>query len=278
MGKRRNSLSLHIFGRLLLVIISIIYLVPFLWMFLTSVKDMSEVMAYPPIWLPNPFKWENYVAAVNYIPFGRYTINTIIICAGTILGVLFSCPLVAYSISRIKWPGRNFLFILILSTILIPFPVTMIPLFVVFARLGWVNTFIPLILPAFFGNATYIFLLRQFFLTIPQELTDAARIDGASEFGIYLRVMLPLVKPILIVISMFTFLGAWNDFMGPLIYLQDEAKYTLSLGLQMYRTTNYVEWPLLMAASTIVVVPTIIAFYFTQNTIVESVTLTGLKG
>jgi multiple sugar transport system permease protein len=162
---------------------------------------------------------------------------------------------------------------------LIPFPVTMVPLFVVFARLGWINTFTPLILPAFFGGGAFnIFLLRQFLLTIPEELSDAARIDGASEFGIYSKIILPLIKPILIVVALFTFLGAWNDFMGPLIYLQDEAKYTLALGLQMYRTTNYVEWPLLMAAATIVVIPTIIAFYFTQNTIVESVTLTGLKG
>jgi multiple sugar transport system permease protein len=268
----------RVVSRLVLFLISIIFLVPFFWVFTTSIKDMSQVMAYPPIWWPNPPKWHNYIEAVNYIPFGQYTLNTLLICAGSIIGVLVSCPLVAYSISRIRWGGRNFLFLLILSTILIPFPVTMVPLFVVFAKLGWINTFIPLILPAFFGNAFFIFLLRQFFLTIPEELPDAARIDGASEFGIYSKIMLPLIKPILMVIALFQFLTAWNDFMGPLIYLQSEAKYTLSLGLQMYRSTNYVEWTLLMAAATIVVIPTIIAFYFTQNTIVESVTLTGLKG
>ena len=268
-----------IIGRLVLLLISVVFLVPIFWMFTTSIKDMSEIMTYPPIWWPNPPKWQNYIKAVNYIPFGRYTLNTITITVGNIAGVLFSAPLVAYSISRIRWKGRNILFMLILSTVLIPFPVIMIPVFIVFARLGWINTFRPLIIPAFFGGGAFnIFLLRQFFMTIPEELSDAARIDGASEFGIYSRIMLPLIKPILIVISLFTFLGAWNDFMGPLIYLQDEAKYTLALGLQMYRSTNYVEWPLLMAASTIVVIPTIIAFYFTQNTIVESVTLTGLKG
>ncbi|MBC7320187.1 carbohydrate ABC transporter permease [bacterium] len=268
-----------VIGRLVLVLISIVFLVPIFWMFTTSIKDMSEVMTYPPIWWPNPPKWHNYVEAVNYIPFGRYTLNTLIITVGNIAGVLFSAPLVAYSISRIKWKGRNILFMIILSTVLIPFPVIMIPVFIIFARLGWINTFRPLIIPAFFGGGAFnIFLLRQFFMTIPEELSDAARIDGASEFGIYSKIMLPLIKPILIVISLFTFLGAWNDFMGPLIYLQNEAKYTLALGLQMYRSTNYVEWPLLMAAATIVVIPTIIAFYFTQNTIVESVTLTGLKG
>ncbi|MGC8890433.1 MAG: carbohydrate ABC transporter permease [bacterium] len=269
----------RVVSRIVLLLIGIIFLVPIFWMFTTSIKDMSQVMAYPPVWWPNPPKWHNYIEAVNYIPFGRYTINTIIICAGNIIGVLFSAPLVAYSISKIKWRGRNFLFMLILSTILIPFPVIMIPVFIIFSKLGWINTFRPLIVPAFFGGGAFnIFLLRQFFMTIPEELSDAARIDGASEFSIYSRIMLPLIKPILIVISLFTFLGAWNDFMGPLIYLQSEAKYTLALGLQMYRSTNYVEWPLLMAAATIVVVPTIIAFYFTQNTIVESVTLTGLKG
>ena len=269
----------QVIGRIALIIVSAVFLVPIFWMFTTSIKDMSEVMAYPPIWWPNPPKWSNYIDAVNYIPFGQYTLNTLIICAGNIIGVLLSCPLVAYSISKIKWKGRDFLFLLILSTMLIPFPVTMVPLFVMFSRLGWINTFMPLIIPAFFGGGAFnIFLLRQFFLTIPEELSDAARIDGASELGIYVRIMLPLVKPILIVVSLFTFLGAWNDFMGPLIYLLDEAKYTLALGLQMYRGTNYVEWPLLMAATTIVVIPTIIAFYFTQNTIVESVTLTGLKG
>ena len=271
--------TLKILGRLVLILISIVFLVPIFWMFTTSIKDLSEVMTYPPVWWPNPPKWHNYIKAVNYIPFGRYTLNTIIITIGNIAGVLFSAPLVAYSISRIKWKGRNILFMFILSTVLIPFPVIMIPVFIVFSRLGWINTFRPLIIPAFFGGGAFnIFLLRQFFMTIPEELSDAARIDGASEFGIYSRIMLPLIKPILIVISLFTFLGSWNDFMGPLIYLQDEAKYTLALGLQMYRSTNYVEWPLLMAASTIVVIPTIIAFYFTQNTIVESITLTGLKG
>jgi len=271
--------TIKVLGRLILILISVIFLVPIFWMFTTSIKDLSEVMTYPPIWWPNPPKWYNYVKAVNYIPFGRYTLNTIIITIGNIAGVLFSAPLVAYSISRIRWRGRNILFMLILSTVLIPFPVIMIPVFIVFSRLGWINTFRPLIIPAFFGGGAFnIFLLRQFFMTIPEELSDAARIDGASEFGIYSKIMLPLIKPILIVISLFTFLGAWNDFMGPLIYLQDEAKYTLALGLQMYRSTNYVEWPLLMAASTIVVIPTIIAFYFTQNTIVESITLTGLKG
>ncbi len=268
-----------IVGRIVLFIISIIYLVPIFWMFTTSIKDMSQVMAYPPIWWPNPPKWHNYIEAVNYIPFGRYTINTIVIAVGNIVGVLFSAPLVAYSISKIRWKGRDVLFLIILSTILIPFPVIMIPVFIIFSKLGWINTFRPLIIPAFLGGGAFnIFLLRQFFMTIPEELSDAARIDGASEFGIYSKIMLPLIKPILIVISLFTFLGSWNDFMGPLIYLQNEAKYTLALGLQMYRSTNYVEWPLLMAASTIVVIPTIIAFYFTQNTIVESVTLTGLKG
>ena len=161
---------------------------------------------------------------------------------------------------------------------MLPFPVTMIPLFVTFARLGWVNTFKPLVVPAFLGNAFYIFLLRQFFMTIPAELSDAARIDGASELGIFARVVLPLSKPVLAVVALFQFLGSWNDFLGPLIYLQSNEKYTLAIGLQMYRTTNWVEWELLMAASTLVVSPILILFFFAQRTFIEGIAITGIKG
>ncbi|NMB12154.1 MAG: carbohydrate ABC transporter permease, partial [Firmicutes bacterium] len=165
-----------------------------------------------------------------------------------------------------------------LSTMMLPFPVTMIPLFVTFGRLGWINTFKPLIVPAFLGNAFYIFLLRQFFMTIPMELSDAARIDGASELGIFWRIVLPLSRPVLAVVALFQFLGSWNDFLGPLIYLQSNEKYTLAIGLQMYRTTNYVEWELLMAASTLVVIPILILFFFAQRTFIEGIAITGIKG
>ena len=277
-SKRRQHLRSQIVGRILLIVMSIVFLLPIGWMFTTSVKDSTQVMAYPPIWLPWPPKWENYEIAVKAIPFLLYLRNTVTVCLFTIIGTLLSSTLVAYSLSKIPWPGRNALLILILSTMMLPFPVTMIPLFVTFGRLGWINTFKPLIVPAFLGNAFYIFLLRQFFMTIPMELSDAARIDGASELGIFWRIVLPLSRPVLAVVALFQFLGSWNDFLGPLIYLQSNEKYTLAIGLQMYRTTNYVEWELLMAASTLVVIPILILFFFAQRTFIEGIAITGIKG
>jgi multiple sugar transport system permease protein len=277
-SKHRRYLRGQILGRIFLLAMSIVFLLPILWMFTTSIKDSSQVMAYPPIWLPRPPKWENYRIAVNAIPFVLYLRNTVTICFFTIIGTLLSSTLVAYSLAKIPWPGRNVLLLLILSTMMLPFPVTMIPLFVTFGRLGWVNTFKPLIVPSFLGNAFYIFLLRQFFMTIPGELSDAARIDGASELGIFRRVILPLSKPVLAVVALFQFLGSWNDFLGPLIYLQSNDKYTLAIGLQMYRTTNYVEWELLMAASTLVVIPILVLFFFAQRTFIEGIAITGIKG
>lgn len=277
-SKRRQHLRSQIVGRILLIVMSIIFLLPIGWMFTTSLKDSTQVMAYPPIWLPWPPKWGNYEIAVKAIPFLLYLRNTVTICLFTIIGTLLSSTLVAYSLSKIPWPGRNALLILILSTMMLPFPVTMIPLFVTFGRLGWINTFKPLIVPAFLGNAFYIFLLRQFFMTIPMELSDAARIDGASELGIFWRIVLPLSRPVLAVVALFQFLGSWNDFLGPLIYLQSNEKYTLAIGLQMYRTTNYVEWELLMAASTLVVIPILILFFFAQRTFIKGIAITGIKG
>lgn len=277
-SQHRAKTRAQLLGRVVLISVSILYILPILWMFTTSLKDSTQVMAYPPVWIPNPPKWENYQEAINAIPFLLYLKNTIIICAFTIIGTLISCPLVAYSLARIRWSGRNIMLILILSTMMLPFPVTMIPMFVTFAKFGWINSFKPLIIPAFLGNAYFIFLLRQFFLTIPAELSDAARIDGASEVGIFSRIILPLSKPVLAVISLFQFMNSWNDFLGPLIYLQANEKYTLAIGLQMYRGTNYVEWELLMAASTLVVLPILVIFFFAQRTFIEGITITGLKG
>ena len=277
-SKSRQELRSQIVGRILLISMSVVFLLPILWMFTTSLKDSSQVMAYPPIWFPWPPKWDNYEIAVKAIPFLLYLRNTVTICVFTIIGTLISSTLVAYSLAKIPWPGRNGLLLLILSTMMLPFPVTMIPLFITFGKLGWINTFKPLIVPSFLGNAFYIFLLRQFFMTIPAELSDAARIDGASELGIFWRIILPLSRPVLAVVALFQFLGAWNDFLGPLIYLHSNEKYTLAIGLQMYRTTNYVEWELLMAASTLVVIPILVLFFFAQRTFIEGIAITGIKG
>ena len=263
---------------LVLGMLAITWLIPFLWMVSTSLKVPSQVFHYPPIWIPNPVSWENYLGAVTQIRFFLFLRNTIILAILACIGSLLSCPVVAYSFSRLQWPGRDLIFIISLATMMIPFQVTMIPLFLVFTRFGWVNTWLPLVVPAFFGNAFYIFLLRQFFLTIPAELSDAATIDGAGEGMIFVRIVLPLTKPALAVIVLFETLGRWTDFLGPLIYLNREDLYTISLGLQQFVAKYNTAWTRWMAASTLVTLPVVVLFFFTQRFFIEGITLTGIKG
>ncbi|MBD3177883.1 MAG: ABC transporter permease subunit [Armatimonadia bacterium] len=223
-------------------------------------------------------EWSNYPEGLRFINFGQQLTNTLIVCISSAFGAVLSCSLVAYGLARVPWRGRNGLFYVILATMMIPPQVTMVPLFVVFAKLGMVNTFWPLILPMFFAPGFFVFLLRQFFLGIPQDLTDAARIEGCGEFAIYWRIALPLSKPALATVALFAFLQAWNDYLGPLIYLSDEAKYTLSLGIASF-SSQYGSFPgMLMAVSTVMTVPIIILFFFTQRTFIQGITLTGLKG
>lgn len=238
--------------------------------------------------------WSNYSMAIRYTGFyevhflGRkvavpyfvlYLYNTLTVAVLGMIGAVFSSALVAYGFSRIAWKGRNVCFLLTLSTMMVPFAVTMVPLYGVFRALGWIGTLKPLWVPAWFGGAFNIFLLRQFFLTIPRDLTDAARIDGCSEFGIFLRLVLPLSKPALAVVALFHFMWAWKDFMGPLIFLTEQSTYTLSLGLQFYQSQHGgSEWHYLMAASTMMILPIIILFFFTQRTFIQGISTTGLKG
>lgn len=255
-----------------------VFMLPFLWMLSTSLKTDAQLYAYPPIWIPNPLNWANYPNAVTYITFFLYLRNTLIIAVAATIGAVISCSLVAYSLSRIPWPGRHILFIATVATLMLPFQVTLIPLFLVFKNLGWVGDFRPLIVPHFFGGALYIFLLRQFFMTIPMELSEAARIDGASEFRIYWSVILPLVRPALATVAIFEFIARWRDYLGPLIYLNDQRLYTLSLGMYQYSSQYGREWGLLMAASVLITMPIILLFFFVQKTFVQGITLTGIKG
>ena len=273
-GAVLRELIIHAF----LIMVSIMWVLPMVWMVSTSLKTDAQIFTWPPQWIPRPFRFENYPEAVSYIPLTLYARNTVYIAVGTIVGSLFACPLVAYGLARIPWKGRNVLFTLTLATMMLPFQVTMIPLFVMFRQIGWINTWKPLIVPSFFGSAFYIFLLRQFFMGVPQDLVDAARIDGANELGIFVRIILPLVKPALAVIALFELLRTWGDFMGPLIFLNESRLYTISLGLQQYRSERSTEWAYLMAASTLVTLPVIIVFIFTQRTFIEGITLTGIKG
>jgi ABC-type glycerol-3-phosphate transport system permease component len=265
---------------LVIVILGLTFALPLLWMLSTSLKIDPQVYRVPPIWVPNPMRFQNYADVWTRRPFGLWFINTLKYCLPSTLGVLISCVFVAYSFSRIPWRGRDVLFFLCIATMMIPFQVQMIPLYIIFRNLKWINSYKPLVVPAFFGNAYYIFLLRQFFMTIPQELSDAARVDGCSEFGILLRVILPLSKPALAVVALFQFMGAWNDYLGPLIYINQETMFPLALGLQSMRSSfqEALVWPYLMAGSTMIVAPIIITFFLTQRTFVEGITLTGVKG
>lgn len=261
-----------------LIPFAFVFMLPFLWMLSTSLKSNVQLFVYPPILVPIPAAWENYPTAVVYIDFFLYLRNTLIIAISATIGAVISCSLVAYSLARIPWPGRNFLFILTVATLMLPFQVTLIPLFLVFKGLGWVGDFRPLIIPHFFGGALYIFLLRQFFMTIPMELSEAAHIDGASEFRIYWSIILPLAKPALATVAIFEFIARWRDYLGPLIYLNDQKLYTLSLGIYEYRSQYGAEWGLLMAASVLITLPIVLLFFFLQKTFVQGITLTGIKG
>jgi multiple sugar transport system permease protein len=268
-----------------LLLLSVAFLFPFLWLLSTALKPLSETMKEPPVWIPSEFQWQNFPKAVTYgsetvgyIPFAVYARNTLVLCTLVVAGTVFSNSLVAYSFARLKWPGRDAMFAVTLATMMVPFPVLMVPTFGLFRSLDWIGTFRPLWVPAFFGSAFSIFLLRQFFRTIPFELSEAAKIDGASEWRIFRDVILPLSKPALAVVALFAFMGAWNDFLGPLIYLLDQKTFTLSLGLQFYQSQNGgTQWNLLMAASTIVIAPIIVLFFFTQRLFIQGIAVTGLK-
>jgi len=276
--RRRRQQVKATLQHVLLITVGISFALPFYWLVATSLKSDSQVFRVPPVWIPHPLRWDNYPHALTYIPFLRYTVNTLVICVLSVFGAVFSNSLVAYSFSRIRWPGRDTVFLVLLATLMLPAQVTMIPVFTIFKSLGWVYTIKPLVVPAFFGDAFFIFMLRQFYRSIPAELSEAARLDGCSDLDIYWRVILVLARPALAVVALFTFIGSWNDFLGALIYLNDDTKYTLSVGLQQFVGQHGMEWPLLMAASTVMTLPIVILFFLAQRTFIEGITLTGIKG
>jgi multiple sugar transport system permease protein len=257
---------------------AILFTIPFLWMVSTSLKSPGDILLLPPKWIPNPVVWENYPEAWTSLPFTRFLVNTCTITFSCIIGNMLSCTLVAYGFSRLRFPSRGFWFAVLLSTMMLPRQVTMIPVFVLFRNLGWLNTLKPLIVPSYFGNAFYIFLLRQFFMTLPQELDDAATIDGCSTFGIYRQIILPLAKPALATVAVFSFISHWNDFLGPLIYLTSREKMTIAVGLRLFRGQYSTEMHLLMAASTVAVLPILVIYFVAQKYFIQGIALTGMKG
>lgn len=263
---------------LLLIGGGILFMIPFAWMLSTSLKGSVGLFDIPPKWIPEKFQWGNYADAVSAFPFWRYTANTLLITGLNIVGTMLSSSVAAYAFARLRWPGRELWFGIMLATMMLPAQVTMIPAFILYKHLGWLDTFLPLTVPAFFGSAVYIFLLRQYFLTIPKELTEAAKIDGCPEFKIYWRIFLPLSGATLATIAILTFMATWNDFMGPLIYLNDPDKFTLALGLRSFQQAFGTRWNVMMACSIIVMLPSIILFFACQKYFVEGITLTGVKG
>lgn len=270
---------------MVLVILTLIFIMPALWMLSTALKPAQETMTNPPHWIPSKIMWGNFREAIDYgrsevgfTPFLVYLRNTVIITLLSVCGAVIANSLVAYSFARLKWPGRDFFFAVTLATMMVPFPVLMVPTFGLFKSLEWIGTFKPLWVPMFFGNAFSIFLLRQFFKSLPGELSEAAKIDGCSEFGIFTDIILPLSKPALVVVALFTFMGAWNDFLGPMIYLVDQKTFTLSLGLQNYQTQHGgTPWNLLMAATLLVILPVLIVFIFAQRVFIQGIATSGFK-
>jgi ABC-type glycerol-3-phosphate transport system permease component len=262
-----------------LTLLAVVFIVPFLWVVSTSLKGNEQIFAVPPRWIPETFHFENYATIFERMPFLLYLRNSLFVTGLSIIGIVGSSSLVAYAFACLRWPGRDTFFLIILATMMLPMQVTMIPVFVLFKELGWLNTFKPLVVPAFFGGGAFnIFLLRQFFLGIPRDLADAARIDGCSEFRIYWNIMLPLAKPALATVAILTFMFSWNDFLGPLIYLSDKMKGTLALGLSMFVGQYATEWALLMAASVLMMIPMILLFFFFQRYFIQGFTMSGIKG
>ncbi|MCQ6562186.1 carbohydrate ABC transporter permease [Paenibacillus mendelii] len=269
----------RIFAMILLVLFALLAVVPFFWLIRSSLMRTDEMFLFPPKLLPDQWLWQNYADVFSIIPFGRYLKNTVFILIPVMAGVVVTSSMCGYSFARLRFPFKNVWFALILSTMMLPSAVTLIPTFILWSELKAINTFWPLTLPAWFGGGAFnIFLMRQFFMGIPKELDESALIDGAGFTQIYVKIMLPLVKPALIVISFFTFMSVWNDFFGPLIFLNEESKFTLALGLLQLQGLYSTDWNLVMAASAIMVVPAIVVFFVGQNYFIEGISLTGIKG
>jgi len=280
-SRRRLSLLRQGVAYVLLFALGLVMALPFLWMLSTALKPDALVFRIPPQWFPRPWVWRNFIDALTILghPVHLYVWNTTVIAVLGVIGVVISSSLVAFGFARLEFPGRDALFVLVLSTMMLPFAVTMVPQFILFQKLGWLDSFKPLIIPYWFGAPFHIFLLRQFFLTIPKDLDDAARIDGASSLQIYLHIILPLSKPALATVAVFAFVYHWNDLLWPMIVLASREKWTLAIFLASFQ--GYMlepRWNLLMAASSILMLPCLVLFFFSQRLFIRGLTLTGLKG
>lgn len=270
------NISRSLLKHIVIYALAFITLAPFIWMILTSLKDMSEIFVYPPQWLPSEFRFDNYRKAFEAAPFGRYYFNSIFVAVTVTVGQLITCSMAAFAFARLQFKGRNLLFYLFLGTMMIPYNVTMIPSFLVLYWLGWIDTYYALIVPGL-ASAFGTFLLRQFFITIPKELEEAAYIDGATKLQVLRKIIVPLAKPALATLAVFTFMGVFNDFIWALIVLNSEDMQTVQLGLAIFRDRYLTQWDLLMAGSVTAVLPILIVFFFAQKYFIQGITLSGLK-
>jgi multiple sugar transport system permease protein len=282
-----RSFNESVLPRIVLILGALLFIAPFYWMVVSALKTPQEGARFPPTLIPEAWAWNNFVEAVNFIPFPLYAFNSLIITIGATIGAVLSNTVIAYGFSRIQWPGRNVLFYICVATIFLPYPVILVALFDIFGRLpsfglqgarSWVDTFLPLIVPAFVGNPFYIFLMRQFMMGIPKDLSDAAKVDGASELRTFWDVILPLTRPAVTVVAILAAVAAWNEFLLPLLYLQSEDKYPLAVGLAFFTSQHDVAYNLLMAASTLVVLPIVVLFIVAQRFFIEGITVGGVKG
>jgi len=265
-------------GYATLIAVAALLVLPLYWMLSTSLKSPEQTFAIPPEWIPNPLQWDNFTKVFEEVPFGRFILNTFILVGLNIVGQLFAVTLVAYGFARLRFPGRSVLFLLMLSTLMIPYHVTLVPRFILFSKLGWINTYLPLTIPAFTGSSFLIFLVRQYMTSIPYDLDEAAYIDGANWFDVFWRVILPLSRPALVLVVVFTFVGVWNDFLQPLIYLNDPNLFTVSLGLSFFQGARETNWNLLMAGSLLATIPPLLLFFFAQRQLIGGISIEGLKG
>lgn len=275
-GKRVAPLLHKLLVYILLLLGAVMFILPFMWMLTTSLKPSQQVFTFPPQFFPNSFEWHNYIDGWTVLPFTRFLFNTVIVTAATVLGNLVSCALPAYAFARLRAPGRGVLFLLMLATMMIPAEVTLVPTFILFSKMKLVNTLWPLILPAWFGYPFSIFLLRQFFMGIPRELDEAARIEGANHWQILTKIILPLSKPALATVAIFAFVGNWNNLLGPLIYLRSSDQFTLALGLKLFNGQYVTNYNQLMAVSILTILPIMTIFFIAQKYFIRGVTLTGV--
>lgn len=272
---RIQRLAIH----LVLIIGSLTFLLPLIWVVSTSLKEPGDVYQFPPQFIPDPVQWQNYPDALGSLPFDRFFINTITIALFRLVGLLITCSMAGFAFARLRWRGRRVLFLIVLVTLMIPAEVTIIPEYVIFSRLGWVGTYAPLIVPAFFAtNAFFVFLFRQFFMSISQDIIDAARIDGCSFWQLYWRIIVPMSRPVFLVVTIYVIQNNWNAYLQPLIYIIDREQYTLALGLRLFNEQYFSQFHLLMAATVVVTLPILILYFVMQRYFVRGVVFTGVKG